>query len=266
MVVYATFLLTGLLEDIGLEAKTWEKTSERFIAVIDLMGIDDFIRKKDHMSVKKRIEIFHHILIDSVKSLNKSGQKDYDYDIEEVLKFTFYSDTILIVANDDSEFSLQNLLIACQVIVASCIFDRIPVRGVISYGTITADFTDSFFFGRALIDAPRIINHMYMYGIVIDNRVEKKMKEHQNNVVNDHCILGQAHTHSGLIRYYSINWMEIAARISHINPELLLNNFYLEVSGDDRKYLDNTLEFYQNLPKEITSSIERILSKNQPGK
>ncbi|MEQ9266323.1 MAG: hypothetical protein RLN81_13930, partial [Balneolaceae bacterium] len=248
-----------------METKTWEKTSERFIAVIDLMGIDDFIRKKDHLSVKRRIDIFHHILIDSVKSLKESMKEDYDYDIEEVLKFTFYSETILIVANDDSEFSLQNLLIACQVIVASCIFDRIPVRGVISYGTITADFTDSFFFGRALLDAPKVIDHMYMYGVVIDNRVEKQMKEHLNNVVADHCILGKVHTRSGMIRYYSINWMEIAARISHINPELLLNNFYIEVSGDDRKYLDNTIEFYQTLPKEVSSSIGKILSEDQTG-
>lgn len=239
----------------------WKDTAERYIAVIDIMGIKDFILKKDHLSVKSRIDIFHQIMLDSVESLKKSV--DQDYHIDDILKFTFYSDTILIVSKDDSEFSLQNLLIACQVLMASCMFERIQVRGVISYGTITADFNDSLFFGRALVDANHIIDQLHMYGMLVDNRVEKKTQQYANKVIDEYCILQKVPTKSGMIRYYSVNWMETATRISLIKPDRLLNGLYQEISGANRKYLDNTLDFYYNLPQEITDSIESIIASKK---
>lgn len=236
-----------------METKTWEETSERFIAVIDIMGIKDFILKKDHQSVKKRVEIFHQIILDSIESLKKPEEEEYF--IDDILKFTYFSDTILIVSKDDSEFSLQNLLIACQVLLASCMFERAPVKGIISYGTITADFDDSLFFGRALADTQHVVDHLQMYGVLIDNRVEKKIRQHSKNIIEEHCILQKVPTTSGLIRNYSVNWMEVATKISLIEPDKLLNSFYDEISGVDRKYIDNTLEFYYNLPIEIIDSI-----------
>src|SRR5690606_37422411 len=112
----------------------------------------------------------------------------------------------LLISKDNTKKSFYSIIYACQFLLCDSFESRIPMKGAISYGRITADFQKSLFFGKALIDAYALQEQLFIYGIVLDEKVEKRINKQHHFVERFYCIISQTPTKSGSITHHTVNW------------------------------------------------------------
>lgn len=217
----------------------WNVTNNRYISFIDIMGFTDYVYRNSHATVKKRMDKFHSIVLENENDIK--GIAVELSNINEAIKSVIFSDSIILLSIDDSVESLEYMLLAAQCILTSCIESKIPIKGAISYGTITADFDKSLYFGKGLIDAYSLENIVEMYGIILDNKVEKQLQKTKFDY-RPYCCTKKVPTKSGHIRHIAIDWISWAKKFGK-DPIHLIQQFYSQTSGHPRKYIDNTLDF-----------------------
>ncbi|WNH10851.1 hypothetical protein [Thalassobellus suaedae] len=239
----------------------WKETSNRFIAFIDIMGFSNYVYRNEHSVVKKRMNKLQSILEDTEKKINDLKKDTLK---SESIKSVIFSDSILLITKGNSEDDLKTILFTCQVFLTNCIIDKIPIKGAISYGTLTADFNKSLFFGKALIDSYNLQEELFMYGIVLDYKIEKQLLK-KKDAGNGYCIQCKTPTKSGNITHYNIDWMcwhntmndlkkikdpndveKLRLKIDKPTAIKAIQEFYTDMSGYPRKYLDNTIDFINN--------------------
>lgn len=242
----------------------WIETTERYICFIDVMGFTNYVYRNSHQVVNKRMQKLHDILKNSIDTVYKITE-EHDNTIEP-FKSVIFSDSILLISKDKSSISLDIILYASQIVTTEFLKNRIPIKGAVSFGNVTADFKKSLFFGKAFIDAYKLQDELYMYGIVLDHKVEKKLSSLKNK--SFYCIKSKTPTKSGLISHYNINWPlwsyltnEKSVNSNHDEYDLreklkllnyddsisIMENFYKDMSGHPRKYIDNTMDFINSL-------------------
>lgn len=221
--------------------KKWEETTERFIAFIDIMGFSNYVFRNEHKLVKKRMIALQRILANTELSVKRIS-KQFD-GINEAIRTVIFSDSILLITIDQSKSSLENILYTCQLFLSESFKKRIPLKGAISYGTITADFEKSLFFGKGLIDAYSLQEQLFMYGVVLDEKIERRLRKKGEDSVRL-CKYGKVPTKSGMINHFTVDWMSSDST----KAVLIMNGFYNDMSGYPRKYLDNTIEYIEEKP------------------
>ncbi len=192
-------------------------------------------------TLKKEAE---HIIADIKK--DKSHPKNY------AVIPVFFSDSILLVSGSDDWFSGLRLILAAESIMSAAFALRIPIKGAVAYGQQTADTEHSLYFGRPLIDAYDLQEQLMMYGLVLHHTAEQAFTKAK---VNDdetaiqalkNLILVEYKTplRNGQVRHWTNSW-----NINRPAPSLeeVIRAFYQTVSGDTRRYVDNTLDFAQYL-------------------
>ena len=223
--------------------KEWKETTNRFIAFIDILGFENYVYRNSHLHVKKRMILLRELLSKTEQMISSVSRSMYNFG--DSIRTVIFSDSILIISNDRSRNSLEILIFTCSIFLGQCLKNRIPIKGAISYGTITANFNSSLFFGKGLIDAYKLQEQLSIYGIVLDEKAEKKFKSFITIDKND-CVRCKVHTKSGKIIHYLIAWWATVQYFLtdniDIEPLKLVESFYDDMSGYPRKYLDNTIE------------------------
>jgi len=222
----------------------WKETTKRYIVFLDILGFTDFVYRKSHSEISKRMSMFQNIIKTNEKEL-KTITKDVNH-ISDSIRISCFSDSVVIITCDNSKKSLENILYASQAILTACISNKIPIKGAISHGMITADFDKSLFYGEALIDAYNLCQHLHMYGIILDEKVELKIS-YFNLKITSYCIKSRVPTKSGLITHFAIIWNDWLSLVYNENALNVLNQMYVQVSGPPRKYLDNTIDFVESI-------------------
>jgi hypothetical protein len=237
---------------INENMSNWEETKDRYIAFIDIMGFSDYVYRNKHSVVKKRMTNLHEILASTEKAF-KSVTVEEEM-LKSEIRTTIFSDSILIITRDDSNDSLASINLVCKMFMAECMNQQIPLKGAISYGTVTADFDKSLFFGKGLIDAYSLQEQLFMYGIVLDNKIEKRLKKNYDATKIDGLLCQSlVATKSGLITHYVVDWMnwlipyeefvkDKENQIVHKHSIPVMEKFFEDMSGYPRKYIDNTIE------------------------
>lgn len=232
--------------------RKWQKTTERYVAFLDIMGFKDRVFRARHDDVLKVMEKLS-IYIKSIKSNAKARIKVR----RGVTLPVFFSDTILLVSNDDSQESLESIIRSCSWLTWKCLSMGLPIKGAISYGTQTADFNKSIHFGKALIDAYSLQQEVYFYGVVFHDSVELKLKDILTLQYRNECIsYDTPFKKVGKIKHYVVDWTIIdELKGMGGNPTCMdiVNELYLTVSGEPRKYVDNTVEFVNSMKLPVTS-------------
>lgn len=228
----------------------WVDTTERYIAFVDIMGFSNYVYRNTHNQVKKRMSLLQKIIGKTEIELHEIS-KTFNK-IPNPIKVVIFSDSILLITKDNSKNSLEYILFACQLLLAESFENKIPMKGAVSYGTITADFEKSLFFGKGLIDAYTLQEQLFIYGIVIDEKVEKKIKPY-NHLIKGYSVKAKTAMKSGSITHFTINWMIQADKFEN-NIESnrdkaisIMESFYDDMSGYPRKYIDNTIECIQKI-------------------
>ena len=224
----------------------WITATNRFIAFFDIMGFKDYVFRNSHADVEKMLFKLHNIITE----VNNDKYKDEEEKMESDIKVSIFSDSILVITNDTSSASAYHITMACSYILSQCIRETIPIKGAISYGMVTADFDKSIFFGQALIDAYSLQDQLHMYGCAVDDKCEAKFEELKFN--DDFLQEEKVPFKGGLIRHFALNWKKISLLDSNIDGiTKQLKAFYHSVSGNTRKYVDNTIEFVAKLEGEF---------------
>jgi hypothetical protein len=224
----------------------WKETAERYIAFVDIMGFSNYVYRNRHDVVKKRLTLLQSILDNTQSRIN-----DKKYKSSYLIKTVIFSDSILIITKDNTKDSFFSIIYACQFLLCDSFENRIPIKGALSYGTITADFEKSLFFGKALIDAYTLQEQLYVYGVVLDEKVEKRIQQRSYFINRFYCITYQTPMKSGLITHHTINWTSAfknyvdEKELIYKNAVEIMKKFYFDMSGHPRKYIDNTIDYLQ---------------------
>jgi hypothetical protein len=219
------------LEKDDNRSKTWQATTNRFVGFFDMLGFKDFCHRSPHEKVLDRARLIKQ----AVAQLNLP-----DADEPNRLRAILFSDSVLVVTEDLSESSADQILVAGEWLIYHFVSEGILAKGVLKAGLFTADFDDSIFCGRPLIDAfvlhdeldacAALLHHTAERGIwelgpgtkvSLPNRVPVALK---NGNVN-HCV---------------IDWR---ANLKPSEAIGKLEKLYTTVSGTSRRYVDNTLAY-----------------------
>ena len=214
----------------------WEITANRYVAFFDIMGFKNLVYRNEHGDVLNLMN-FLRSLLDMMDEFYKENGS------EVTVKAVSFSDSILLVTSDDSSASFDELIFFTEFILRGSFENAIPIKGSIAYGKQTADFNNSIHFGVPLIDAYLLQEELFFYGIVVHDTVEKVLSA---DVLRDKLLrCYKAPFKSGRITHYVVDWRDYQKEdVQSKNWLQILGNLYNTVSGTPRKYVDNTIEYF----------------------
>jgi hypothetical protein len=230
------------------------ETPNIFVAYLDIMGFKDRVFREKHEDVKKMLDSLRPAietiekearkrLEDQIK-LKDNGKKG-DTDPSSVFPVSF-SDSIILFSNNDSDDSADRIIVDTAYIFSEAIEHEIPMKGSIAFGEMTVDIERSLFFGKPLIDSYELHKELQIYGIALHHTAQKQLRQLKNTGVKDSLVSDYlVPMKSGKIKHHFVNWPYFSE-----NSRDYVNKLYSSVSGTPRKYVDNTLEYFDWLDKE----------------
>lgn len=230
---------------------SFPETTERFIAYFDIMGFKDMVYRSDHSEVLK-IMNFVSTFVAVIKDLeNESLKKDErdrtgDYENKVVLPVLF-SDSVLFVSESNSISDVFKIISSASFFMQKMFMKQIPVKGALAYGTFTANFNTSKFFGRPLVDAYLLAEETYFYGALLHHSFDKYLSENKWLIANYLVRKGLVPMKSGNVTHIFIDW-RTNLRKEGLRWESIFQPFYLSVSGNTRKCVDNSFDIYRKNP------------------
>ena len=225
-------------------------TANRFVGFIDILGFKNLVDSKTHDAVFKKLSA----LVGSFEEIKSEAPN---------LRIWMFSDSILIITSDDSERSADDILFYTSVIITRALEVDLLAKGCIAYGKFTADFEKSIFFGKPLVDSYLLQEDMKMSSVILHHTMEQKLRTMNYKTVNlmegDRCFDYQTPMKYGSVKHTHLNWLEyyhlyktpiLEDKLKIFKKyQVLIEKLYLDVSGQARQYLDNTINFMNELKK-----------------
>jgi len=222
----------------------WQKTCERYVAFFDLPGFKDKAASETHADILKKMQILKDAAEnpESVDWVDSQKMK-LNIDSDQTKSLTL-SDSIILFSKGSSVADFFKIITDSCAIRKSAIKNNIPVRIVISYGTVTIDFDNALFLGQPIIDACELLEDLFYLSIVLDNSAEKKVNSYkENKIIKDLLMFRKAQWEYGSISHTIIS----ATKKEVIDEDIsILKKLYNVTSAVQKLYIDNTLDFYIN--------------------
>jgi hypothetical protein len=150
------------------------------VAFLDFLGFRNFI---ENTPLIKLVEKYQRV-ISIADSLNRNLPNDKRPTIFPNLKTNdpycrkkVFSDSIILISNNDSLESSLMLLIYTWKIMRACLATNMPLRGGIVFGEFFMDEKQDIFLGKALTNAYELESKQNWIGISIDESVEKRFNK-----------------------------------------------------------------------------------------
>jgi hypothetical protein len=222
----------------------WKVDNTRFIGFMDIMGFKDLVARESHEDVKYMLNVMVSLnkSLESVFGKPKVKAEDRDK-LESRIRSTTFSDSIMFISQDDSLDDFIQISFALSIFQEASLQRGAPTKGAISLGMLTADFDNSIFFGQPLIDAYLLQDQLKYYGIVADNKVEEYIIDKNRQLKPNEPSVDRAYRKlktpfkSGSIMHYNLHLDSVSSE--------QLEDLYKSVSGEPRKYVDNTIEMFK---------------------
>lgn len=223
----------------------WPIKTNRFVSFFDVLGFKELVIRESHENILGKLSAVNGIT---------SMLENYDKNNGNVLiKTVQFSDSIIQITSDDSVNSAKNLLGRTAWILAGCLANRLPVKGSIAYGMVTADLDRSIYFGQPIIDAYLLQEELKLYGSIIHHTAEYEFLNKCPDVFVKTCLKYLTPIGNSKVQHWNIDWIAPSLRLSKpIDLKVLEKLLYCSVSGAPRKYVDNTFQF-----------VDYVLNKNQ---
>lgn len=220
----------------------WKEDNNRFVCFLDIMGFKNMIDTRSHEDVKKMMDELSKIRQYILKQ-NKLFKKEaiYAQYKDSEIQLVSFSDSIILFTNEDKPIDLLLLTYAARKILFDAGKLGIPIKGAISYGYTTADFENSIFLGRPIVDAYLLQEELFYYGVTLDHNAEAFYKKNLT-------------AFEGHDMYEFLKTPFKRGKVMHANlktgPETKLEDFekfYDTVCGNTRQYVDNTIEVFKSI-------------------
>ena len=232
----------------------WIPTRKRFVAYMDIMGFKDMVFRNTHQDVlrimKKFIIPINKIEKEAMERLD-GKPKGWDVFRNTVIRPVIFSDSVVLFSSDDSLGSVKHILWGVFLVISRALLEGIPIKGAIAYGEQTADFNESLYLGRPLIDAWELQNEIVLYGAVLHHTMEKFLIENDLlEGVNSSVLKYPTPLKQGIINHYLVNLLQYIPTDSHLKKSL--PKLYCNVSGSARRYVDNTVDYFNSYEKQYS--------------
>ncbi len=168
--------------ELALVGRTvpWDVTAPRNVGFFDIMGFRQLVKrhKDDHDVLHGIMREFHDIAI-RAQEMHPHGGKLHPalQHRGSQLRVVAFSDAILALTRDASDTSSLLIQLVSQMFFLHALRLGTALRGAISFGTVTADFEHSIFFGQPVVDAYLLEQDQAWYGIVEHSSVEPGASE-----------------------------------------------------------------------------------------
>jgi hypothetical protein len=235
----------------------WTDTCNRFVAFLDIMGFKDMVLRNTHETVLNTMESFQR----SIETIEKDAEMDLatgriesnfskNSPISGIVRPVFFSDSVILVSSDDSPLSASRVFAEVEWVWETAMTKGIPIKGAIAYGEHTANFDKHLHFGKPMIDAYELHNEVLLYGIVLHHSMEKYLISNDMMELFENYELHRYQTPltDGKIYHYIVAFPQ-GHFFKQCNPESVISQLYNTVSGNTRRYVDNTLDFVRWLAK-----------------
>lgn len=228
--------------------------TERTVAFIDILGFKEIVESSSASEIGAR---FSQIIGRTLPGMNRSIDEFPD---EPTLLPGFssskpycisyaFSDSVILISNDDSEESCLALLLYALRVSQVLIGCKFPVRGAITYGDMYVDLDNSLFLGKALTHAYELEQRQNWIGMIIDSSIPQKFPE---ILVKDEPIPGvrqklfpkyEVPMKSGPVElFHTLNW-----RWNLIAPKGTKNFFNDSGNWSAKTKIDSALVYAQEM-------------------
>jgi len=239
----------------------WKITANRFVACLDILGFKDKVMRNTHHKIYEELK--------QLSSVRKILERDSGLEIDvnsEVCIITF-SDSIFLFSKNDSVEDFVHFLMSLAYLFYCAIKKfKIPIKGSIAYGEISVSKSEQLYFGQPIIDAYLLEEDVNYLGVVCHNTIDKFLNSEKEEILKSLRKFAPYSKHflglvqcptplkSGQITHNNLEWfgLELTGEDNQITEDDLMS-FYETVSGNARRYIDNTILFlkeYKN--KKIT--------------
>lgn len=237
---------------IEIKTNNWERSTERFIGFIDIMGFKDLVARNNEevlylMMRRIRESTFQNLII--------HGVEDPEDGYESNIYITTYSDSIIVYSKDNTEQNLNSFINAISGLTNDLIRNAIPHKGAIAYGLMTLDFKNSIFFGQPLIDAYLLHDELSFYGIVVHATADSSIRACGNKYIFEY----NCPFKSGVSKHLTIlsEFLEPDPlyEISYNDCYRAIEKLRQKTSGSLRMYIDRTLQYLESFKNAQTEIV-----------
>jgi hypothetical protein len=221
---------------------TWKEDNNRFVCFLDIMGFKNLIDTKSHSEVKEMMEEVSKIrryILEQNEVFKKEERLALYKDSE--IQLVSFSDSIILFTNEDKPADFLLLTYAARKILFDAGKFGIPIKGAISHGLITADFENSIFIGRPIVDAYLLEEELFYYGLVLDHNAEsfykKNITEFQGHDMYEFL---KTPLKRGKVLHANL-------KADHETKIEDFEKFYETVCGATRQYVDNTIDVFNTI-------------------
>jgi len=253
-------ILDKFKQDNSGKFAKWNPVCKRFVAFLDIMGFKDFVARNSHEKIAvEMLKVDNHI-----KEISKSN----GLISSDSIIVTTFSDSIIIFSKDESIPSYIDFCSVVGKLFCKIIGDSLPVKGGIAYGDITVNQSRQIYFGQPIIDAYLLEEEVNYYGIAVHNSVEEYRRKFSTDeiplvTILDKLVEFKTPLKSGNIEHYNLCWFDYALnevykdgrekKIAVAKRILngIVNRYKISVSGNPRRYIDNTKDVIDLYIKEL---------------
>jgi len=247
----------------------WKTTDFRFVAFLDVLGFKDSVMRNTHEDIYSKLSSINRLKKSIEKSNNSIKLAEYYQDAEVYI--VNFSDSIVIFSKNNSVYNFEYFLIAVRFLFGKSIAANIPIKGGIAYGEISVNKTEQIYFGQPIIDAYLLEEDLNFFGIALHNTVDKYVSEKSIEIdslayYNLLLFNSKIPLKYGKINHNCIDWFKILVDSKDsddfdLKKNEILNKlikFNESCSGNPRKYVDNTIDLFEEL---LTKSIINLDNK-----
>ncbi len=217
---------------------SWEDDTERLILYADIMGFSHRVTFNNHEELKRDLQKLKQSWESRIKPLEKGGH----------LKSVQFSDSILFVVNGTNEKMFNIITKAAICLVQSAMSFGFPIKGVLAQGSFSYDKENELYFGLPLVEAYKLHEEIYYYGIVVHHSAEQTVKKYKDATKPYTKTI--VPLKKGKTAHYHLSWHLLKKNLSAGNIKEFANEWLDKieesVSGAPRIYVDNTREVLKN--------------------
>lgn len=238
----------------------WKITDLRFVAFIDILGFKDSVMRSTHDNIYKQLVTINKLKKKLQLPRNFSDTPEFFRDTE--VYTVNFSDSIVIFSKGNTIAEFENFLIMVRHLFGHCIKCNIPVKGGIAYGEISVNIEDQIYFGQPIIDAYLLEEEVNFFGVALHNTADKYITENSDQIqllkyFPKIIFTSKVHLKHGKICHSCLSWFKILITTFdsddfELKKSEVLNKlkwFYGNCSGNPRRYVDNTIELFEDLLK-----------------
>ncbi len=238
----------------------WKTTDKRFVAFLDILGFKDKVMRSTHEEIYAELNKISTAKRNLEESVNKDIIQSTFNDVD--IYIVSFSDSIVLFSKNDSEDNFNFFTIALIGLFSNAIKNKIAIKGAVAHGLVSLNKSEQIYFGQPIIDAFLLEEDVNFLGILCHNTIDKYLKTSANSdFINATYAFAETPLKYGNINHYFVDYYHYLLDSSQKEDSIesfekvaniinVFNDFYITVSGNPRRYIDNTIRFIKKIKDE----------------